>query len=52
MQQYAFFSDSNGRRKSKLYYIALGIANKLGESKPNAMALCMQTYSLVFVCYT
>ena len=33
-------SDSKGRRKSKLYYNALGIATELGESKPNAMAVC------------
>jgi hypothetical protein len=30
----------------------LGIAKKLGESKPNAMAVCTQTYSLVFICCT
>ena len=29
----------------------LGITTKLGESKPNAMAACMQTYSLVQFLY-
>ena len=34
------------KKKSKLYYNALGLATKLGENKSNGVAVCMETYSL------
>ena len=40
------------KKVSSTMYNALGMATKLSESKPYVMAVCMQPYSLVFLCCT
>ena len=61
ISQYTFFTlletfssriPTEEEKVSSTMYNALGIATKLAESKPNAMAVGMQTYSLLFICCT